>query len=106
VSLAERCSSEELDDLRLECNELVIRKMNIESEIECYKGQVGPAVSVTRDRCYDFKNIFAEKFCEKIGVFSPKIGKNRKKIVIITSTPGANPTTLKICNYNASDEVG
>jgi hypothetical protein len=25
--------------------------------------------SATRDRCYDFKNIFAEKFCEKIGVF-------------------------------------
>jgi hypothetical protein len=24
---------------------------------------------VTRDRCYDFLNIFAEKFSEKIGVF-------------------------------------
>jgi hypothetical protein len=59
---------------------------------------------VTRDRCYDFKNIFAEKNCEKIGVFdakqslimqiflslhwiwrkapifSPKIGKNRRKL--------------------------
>jgi hypothetical protein len=23
----------------------------------------------TRDRCYDFRNIFAEKNCEKIGVF-------------------------------------
>ena len=39
-NLADRCSSEELDDLRLECNELVIRKMNIESEIESYKEQV------------------------------------------------------------------
>jgi hypothetical protein len=56
-----------------------------------------------RDRCYDFKNIFAEKFGENIGVFSqttasfcknviiklvfeknaifsPKIGKNRRKL--------------------------
>jgi hypothetical protein len=24
------------------------------------------------DRCYDFKNIFAEKNCEKIGVFDSK----------------------------------
>jgi hypothetical protein len=26
----------------------------------------------TRDRCYDFKNIFAEKFGEKNGVFDSK----------------------------------
>jgi hypothetical protein len=26
----------------------------------------------TRDRCYEFKNIFAEKFSEKIGVFYSK----------------------------------
>jgi hypothetical protein len=26
----------------------------------------------TRDRCYDFKNIFAEKFSENIGVFDSK----------------------------------
>jgi hypothetical protein len=26
----------------------------------------------TRDRCYDFLNIFAEKFSEKIGVFDIK----------------------------------
>jgi hypothetical protein len=25
-----------------------------------------------RDRCYDFKNIFAEKFRDKIGVFDSK----------------------------------
>jgi hypothetical protein len=25
-----------------------------------------------RDRCYDFLNIFAEKFSEKIGVFDSK----------------------------------
>jgi hypothetical protein len=39
-----------------------------------------------RDRCYDFRNIFAEKNCEKLAflrilrkttIFSPKIGKNR-----------------------------
>jgi hypothetical protein len=28
------------------------------------------AIRVTRDRCYDFKNIFAEKFGKKIGVFA------------------------------------
>jgi hypothetical protein len=28
-----------------------------------------------RDRCYDFLNIFAEKFCEKIGVFDLKQAK-------------------------------
>jgi hypothetical protein len=27
---------------------------------------------VTRDRCYDFKNIFAKKFGEKIGVFDSR----------------------------------
>jgi hypothetical protein len=26
----------------------------------------------SRDRCYDFLNIFAEKFSEKIGVFDSK----------------------------------
>jgi hypothetical protein len=25
-----------------------------------------------RDRCYDFKNIFAEKFCDKIAIFDSK----------------------------------
>jgi hypothetical protein len=25
-----------------------------------------------RDRCYDFKNIFVEKFCKKVGVFDSK----------------------------------
>jgi hypothetical protein len=29
-------------------------------------------ISGTRDRCYDFLNIFAEKFGEKIGVFDSK----------------------------------
>jgi hypothetical protein len=28
--------------------------------------------SVARERCYDFLNIFAEKFGEKIGVFDLK----------------------------------
>jgi hypothetical protein len=67
----------------------------------------------TRDQCYDFKNIFAEKFGEKI-VFLLKtklnVGKNwtiilvfeknatknwqkSQKIVIITSTPvGQSPS--------------
>jgi hypothetical protein len=35
---------------------------------------------VTRDRCYDFLNIFAEKFCEKIGVFDSKQSKILKKV--------------------------
>jgi hypothetical protein len=59
---------------------------------------------VTRGRCYDFKNIFAEKFCEKLAffaqnkaklcknwiiallvfektpIFSPKIGINSRKL--------------------------
>jgi hypothetical protein len=30
---------------------------------------------VTRDRCYDFKNIFAEKFGKNIGVFESKQSK-------------------------------
>jgi hypothetical protein len=29
-------------------------------------------VMTMQGRCYDFKNIFAEKFCEKIGVFCSK----------------------------------
>jgi hypothetical protein len=33
------------------------------------------------DRCYDFKNIFAEKFSEKISVFDSK---NFEKKLIIT----------------------
>jgi hypothetical protein len=31
-----------------------------------------PRSRVTWDRCYDFKNIFAEKFSEKIYVFDSK----------------------------------
>jgi hypothetical protein len=58
------------------------------------------SVRVTRDRCYDFQNIFAEKFAvfcsnycyffakiviitlvlEKNAIVSPKIGKNRRKL--------------------------
>jgi hypothetical protein len=29
-------------------------------------------ILIIRDRCYDFKNIFAEKFGEKIGIFDSK----------------------------------
>jgi hypothetical protein len=29
-------------------------------------------VDLNRDRCYDFLNIFAKKFCDKIGVFDSK----------------------------------
>jgi hypothetical protein len=32
------------------------------------------------DRCYDFKNIFAEKFSEKIGVFDSKQSQILKNI--------------------------
>jgi hypothetical protein len=71
----------------------------------------GPNFLKDCDRCYDFKNIFAEKFNEKTVVFdskqshilkkiiitlvfkkntniSPKIGKKSRKFVILTSTPG------------------
>jgi hypothetical protein len=37
------------------------------------------------DRCYDFLNIFAEKFSENIGVFLLKLLLAFAKIVIITS---------------------
>jgi hypothetical protein len=44
-------------------------------------GQVSPQI---RDRCYDFLNIFAEKFSEKIGFFLLKIKLNYAKSNIIT----------------------
>jgi hypothetical protein len=34
----------------------------------------------TRDRCYDFLNIFAKTFCEKIDVFNSKQSKILKKV--------------------------
>jgi hypothetical protein len=37
---------------------------------------------MTRDQCYDFKNIFAEKFSEKIGVFYSKQTQILKKLII------------------------
>jgi hypothetical protein len=37
-------------------------------------------IGVTGDRCYDFLNIFAEKFSEKIGVFDSKQSLNYAKI--------------------------
>jgi hypothetical protein len=66
--------------------------------------------SMTRDRCYDFLNIFAKKISEKLGFLTPKKAKlckilivtlifeknanflaencqKSQKIVIITSTP-------------------
>jgi hypothetical protein len=36
--------------------------------------------SVSWDRCYDFRNIFAKKIGEKIGVFESKTKLNLKKI--------------------------
>jgi hypothetical protein len=36
------------------------------------RSRAGAGDRVTRDRCYDFKNIFAEKFSEKNGVFDSK----------------------------------
>jgi hypothetical protein len=38
------------------------------------------AFSVTRDQCYDFKNIFAEKLSKKIGVFDSKQSQILKKM--------------------------
>jgi hypothetical protein len=37
---------------------------------------------VTRDRCYDFLNVFAEKFSEKIGVSVSKQSQILKKLII------------------------
>jgi hypothetical protein len=42
------------------------------------------ASRVTRDRCYEFKNIFAEKFSKNIGDFLLKLQLVFAKIVIIT----------------------
>jgi hypothetical protein len=36
-------------------------------------------IRATRDRCYDFKNIFAQKFGEKNGVYDSKQSKIMKK---------------------------
>jgi hypothetical protein len=36
----------------------------------------------TRDRCYDFKNIFAEKFSEKIGVLTQNKAELCKKLIV------------------------
>jgi hypothetical protein len=37
-------------------------------------------IILPRDRCYGFKNIFAENFCEKIGVFDSKQSQILKKV--------------------------
>jgi hypothetical protein len=86
----------------------IFNKGAIHKRAETFKSPPGWKA---RDRCYDFGNIFAEKFCEKIGVLTQnkaKICKNliitlvfeknanffakncqkSQKIVIITSTPG------------------
>jgi hypothetical protein len=77
-----------------------------------------------RDRCYDFLNIFAEKFSQKIAFltqikaklckiliitlvfdknanFFAKNCLKSQKFVIITSTPGSY--AFGFCHYNASD---
>jgi hypothetical protein len=66
------------------------------------------ATNVTRDRCYDFKNIFAEKFSKNIGVFCSNLLLVFAKIVIITfvfekKTPIFSPKIGKIaenCDHN------
>jgi hypothetical protein len=47
-------------------------------------GSVNKVILENQDRCYDFKNIFAEKFSEKIGVFWLKTKLNFEKYLIIT----------------------
>jgi hypothetical protein len=37
---------------------------------------------ISRDRCYDFKNIFAEFFCEKMAFVTQNKGKFWKKLII------------------------
>jgi hypothetical protein len=36
------------------------------------KESIEDSIRVTRDRCYDFRNIFAKKISEKNGVFDSK----------------------------------
>jgi hypothetical protein len=42
------------------------------------------------DRCYDFKNIFAEKFSKKTGVFDSKESQIKKKIITLVFEKSAN----------------
>jgi hypothetical protein len=42
-------------------------------------GKSSVTASPSRDLCYDFKNIFAEKISEKIGVFDSKQSQILKK---------------------------
>jgi hypothetical protein len=55
------------------------RDLSICQQIQSAKLQTG----VTRDRCYDFKNIFAEKIAKKLVFFTQNKGK-LCKILIIT----------------------
>jgi hypothetical protein len=45
---------------------------NVTTEVTTEKGKKIQVNFPPRDRCHDFQNIFAEKFCEKIGVFDSK----------------------------------
>jgi hypothetical protein len=77
---------------------------------------------LARDRCYDLKNIFAEKNCEKFAFLTQNKAKlceiliitlvfeknanffaenwqKSQKFVIITSTPGAYPTKYDFSNF-------
>jgi hypothetical protein len=66
---------------------------------------------VNRDRCYDFSNIFSEKFDEKIAFFVKNTA-NVRKICIITlvlgKTPFFRPKLAKLsenCDHNIDPRV-
>jgi hypothetical protein len=45
-----------------------------------FKTHFWKGFKMTWGRCYDFKNIFAEKFCENIGVFAQTNASLKKNI--------------------------
>jgi hypothetical protein len=47
------------------------RERGLAAVVELLQGKqnIGSISVLTRDRCYDFLNIFGEKFSENIGVF-------------------------------------
>jgi hypothetical protein len=89
---------------------LVVTLVIFSPDLRCHFSHWLLSVMVTRGRCYDFKNIFDEKNCEKLAFltrnnaklckfliikldfeenanFSTKNWQKSQKIVIITSTP-------------------
>jgi hypothetical protein len=56
------------------CSESSTHKLTGECHVlsRCKYKPVSANLYRTRERCYDFLNIFAEKFSEKMGIFDSK----------------------------------